>query len=129
MRPVGQVLMPPEATPETLAALAASILLRPRERWKLIFELEAGLDEIPDPPTVDFSDEVVDVLADLVTDLAYYVQNPEWRQEDASYYGNERLKAEVFDALRRLHELGVRVPDLEALEREWAQLDSADRLD
>ena len=116
-------------TPETLAALAASVLLRPRERQKLILELEAAFDEIPDPASVDSTDEVVDVLADLVVDLAYYVQNPKWRQEDASYYGNERLKAEVFDALRCLHELGVCVPDLEALEREWEQLDFADRLD
>jgi hypothetical protein len=95
----------------------------------LIFKLETAVDEIPEPPPPDFPQQVVEILADLVYDLAYYVQNPGWRREDASYYGNERLKEEVFGALRRLHDLGVRVPDLEALEQEWQQLDPADRSD
>lgn len=119
----------PEPTPESLAALAASILVRPRERQALILELETAVAEIPQPPPPQFPEQVVETLAELVYDLAYYVQNPEWRRQDMSYYGNERLKNDVFGALRRLNDLGVHVPDLAALEQEWQQLDFADRSD
>jgi hypothetical protein len=121
--------MSPETTPESLAALAAAILVRPRERQELIADLEAAVADIPEPPPPHFPEQIVETLAELVYDLACYVQNPKWRREDPSYYGNERLRAEVSAALRRLAELGVTVSDLEGLEQEWRQLDPADRSD
>lgn len=121
--------MSPEPTPESLAALAASILVRPRERQELIFELETTLADIPEPPPPHFPEKILETLSELAYDLSFYVQNPKWRAEAASYYGNERLKEEVFAALRRLDALGVTVTDLDELERDWGRLNAADRTD
>jgi hypothetical protein len=49
-----EVHMSPEPTPESLAALAASILVRPRERQALTLELETAVAEIPEPPPPQF---------------------------------------------------------------------------
>ena len=36
-----------------------------------------------------------EILGDLAYDLDFYVENPEWRKEDQSYYGDERLEIEI----------------------------------
>lgn len=43
-----------------------------------------------------------EVLADLAYDLDFYEPNSEWRKEDLSYYGDERLEKEVRSAIEKL---------------------------
>jgi hypothetical protein len=56
-------------------------------------------------------DAVWEVLGDLAYDLEFWVPNPEWRKEDLSYYGDERLEAEIRSALDKLDNLGVGDPE------------------
>ena len=51
-------------------------------------------------------DAVWEVLSDLAYDLDFWVPNPEWRKQDLSYYGDERLEAEIRSALEKLDDLG-----------------------
>jgi hypothetical protein len=44
-----------------------------------------------------------DVMSQLALDLDYYESDPEWRREDASYYGDERLTEEIREAMGKLH--------------------------
>jgi hypothetical protein len=48
-----------------------------------------------------------EVLADLAFDLDYYEADPKRRQEDPSYYGDDRAETEIEAALTRLAELGL----------------------
>lgn len=47
-----------------------------------------------------------EVLRELALDLSYYEDNEEWRREDLSYYGRERLVALLDETIRRLDALG-----------------------
>jgi hypothetical protein len=42
------------------------------------------------------------ILRDVAFDLAFFVADPEWRAEDPSYYGPERARSEIENALERL---------------------------
>jgi hypothetical protein len=53
-------------------------------------------------PMPGFDEPESEILADLAYDLDFYVANPEWRREDAAYYGEERLFREVREALVKL---------------------------
>jgi hypothetical protein len=54
--------------------------------------------------------EVLEILDDLVCDLAFYVADPAARAQDPSYYGDERLVKEVESTLRLLSHVGIVVP-------------------
>jgi len=49
-----------------------------------------------------------DSLNDVLTDAAYifdfYEPNEEWREEDPSYYGDDRLEEEIKSAIQKLQE-------------------------
>jgi hypothetical protein len=42
------------------------------------------------------------ILRDVAFDLAFFVADPGWRAEDPSYYGPERARSEIENALERL---------------------------
>ncbi|MEO6284935.1 MAG: hypothetical protein ABIN80_15475 [Dyadobacter sp.] len=43
-----------------------------------------------------------EVLSDLAYDLDFYEPNEEWRKEDPSYYGDERLEEEIKSTIQKL---------------------------
>jgi hypothetical protein len=51
--------------------------------------------------------DVLEILDDLVFDLAFYVADPATRAQDPSYYGDERLVKEIDAALRLLSQAGI----------------------
>lgn len=46
-----------------------------------------------------------EILRDLAWDLSFYDSDPRARAEDPSYYGEERLKTEIEEALGKLERL------------------------
>ena len=60
-------------------------------------------------PALD-SDPVWELLGDLSVDLDYYEPDEKARREDASFYGEERLKELIDQALARFQALGVQLP-------------------
>ncbi len=44
------------------------------------------------------------ILSDLAFDLDYYEPDPKDRQEDPTFYGDQRLEAEINEALQKLAE-------------------------
>lgn len=50
-----------------------------------------------------FQDEAQnDILTDIAYTLDFYEPNKEWRKEDPSYYGDERLEEEIKSAIQKL---------------------------
>jgi len=58
----------------------------------------------------DFNDNDIyaDVFINLAYDLDYYESNSEFRKESSSYYGNERLRKEIVEALKKIEILKVK---------------------
>lgn len=52
----------------------------------------------------DYSDneEINEILGTLAYDLEFYVPNDELRNEDESYYSDERLKVELIEAIKKI---------------------------
>ncbi|HNK91341.1 MAG: hypothetical protein K1X26_12150 [Chitinophagales bacterium] len=45
-----------------------------------------------------------EILSELAYDLDFYEPNEEWRKEDPSYYGEERLEQEIKTVIQKLQE-------------------------
>lgn len=45
-----------------------------------------------------------EILSELAYDLDFYEPNEEWRKEDLSYYGYDRLKKEITKAIKKLQD-------------------------
>jgi hypothetical protein len=43
-----------------------------------------------------------EILSDLAHDLDFYEPNPDWRSQDSSFYGEDRLECEIREALSKL---------------------------
>jgi hypothetical protein len=76
-------------------------------RKKNVFSFSSDLWQKIEPP---LSEDVEDVLLDLVIDFAYYVDDEKLRRQDGSYYGPERLGELIQSALDKLEALGVSIP-------------------
>ena len=50
------------------------------------------------------NERINEILSELAYDLDFYESNEEWRKEDPSYYGEERLKQEIYSVLKKLEE-------------------------
>lgn len=50
-------------------------------------------------------DDANDLLRDLALDLDYYEPDENLRNEDPSYYGDEKLESEILEVLSKLKEL------------------------
>ena len=92
---------------ENMVALLRRALDQPLIRGQVVAEFQAlvwsGLD-----PTIP--ENIRDVLGDLALDLDYFEVDPVVRKEDPTYFGHERLEAEIRGALRRLEQMGVSTP-------------------
>lgn len=53
---------------------------------------------------------VWELLGDLSVDLDYYEPNVNFRREDSSFYGEERLKELIDEAFTQFQSLGVQLP-------------------
>jgi hypothetical protein len=74
-------------------------------RGKLIAEFQRKVwDEQPDAP-----DPVLSVLKELAYDLDFYEAAPKIRDEDMTFFGNERLETEIKAAFGKLRNLGIDV--------------------
>lgn len=73
------------------------------ERKVLIFEFENYLNS--DISQEELSEQEYNILNELVFDLANYVANPEWRKEDPSYFGDEKLEELIKEALEKIEGL------------------------
>lgn len=45
-----------------------------------------------------------EILPELAYDLDFYEPNEEWRKEDPSYYGDDRLEVVIKTAIQKLQE-------------------------
>lgn len=43
-----------------------------------------------------------EILSELAYDLDFYEPNEQWRKEDPSYYGDNRLEKEIKSAIQKL---------------------------
>lgn len=50
-------------------------------------------------------DEISEILSELAIDLDYYEPNPEWRREDYSYFGDEKLEWKIKEAISKIDKL------------------------
>lgn len=50
-------------------------------------------------------EELNDILTDTAYILDFYEPNEEWRKEDPSYYGDDRLEKEIKIAIQKLQAL------------------------
>ncbi len=49
-------------------------------------------------------DNASELLLELAYDLDFYEPNEEWRKEDPSYYGEERLEQEIKIVIQKLQD-------------------------
>lgn len=60
-------------------------------------------NEIWDDESIQ-DEKLNEILSGLAYDLDFYEPNEEWRKEDPSYYGNDRLEEEIKKAIQKLQE-------------------------
>ena len=58
-------------------------------------------NEVWDDESIKY-EAINEILSELAYDLDFYEPNEEWRKEDPSYYGNDRLKKEITQAIKKL---------------------------
>ena len=52
------------------------------------------------------NDNANEILSELAYDLDFYESNEDWRKENSSYYGDEKLEQEIKLALEKLKSKG-----------------------
>jgi hypothetical protein len=95
---------------DEILGVLIKILQEPSSRKETVKEFERYYGGIGTIARSSISRDVLDILDDLVWDLAFYVADPATRAQDPSYYGDERLVKEVDAALRLLSRAGIVVP-------------------
>lgn len=88
-------------TRSEMTTLLLDIASRADERDRKIREFQQYVWHTDKPPS-GFDDRDWEIMADLAHDLDYYEGNPEWRHEDASFYGEERLVREIHESIAKL---------------------------
>ena len=56
-----------------------------------------------DGKKIIYNEAVHEILADLAYDLEFYVADENKRKESTSFYGDERLKNEISEALKKIN--------------------------
>lgn len=69
-------------------------------KQKLIKEFQ---DEVWNDESIQ-DENLNEILSELAYDLDFYEPNEEWRKEDLSYYGNDRLEEVIKTAIQKLQE-------------------------
>ncbi len=80
--------------------LLKKILEKEKEKQKLINEFQ---NSIWNGKLSFINKEVEEILNDLAVDLDYYVSSDKAREEDPSFYGNDRLEKEIREALDKIN--------------------------
>lgn len=93
---------------EQLLKLLSNALQNPAGRKLALHQFQQQVWNVPDPP---LTGDAWEVLADLAHDLEFYEPDPKAREEDPSFYGDERLQEEIRTALARLKDLGITLPE------------------
>jgi hypothetical protein len=62
------------------------------------------IKEFQDEVWNDESIQLNEILLELAYDLDFYEPNEEWRKEDPSYYGDDRLEEVIKTAIQKLKE-------------------------
>ena len=75
----------------------------------MVKELERYYDGISFVDRRSIRHDVLAILDEVASDLAFYVADPDLRAQDPSYYGDERLVKEVESTLRLLSQVGIAV--------------------
>lgn len=88
-------------TRSELTTLLLDIASGPDGREQRIRQFQEYVLPTEEPP-VGFDERAWEVMADLAYDLDFYEGNPEWRREDASFYGEERLVREIHESIAKL---------------------------
>ena len=88
-------------TRSDMTALLLRILEQAEERDRRIGEFQQYVWHTRETP-LEFNEEEWGVIVDLAYDLDFYEPNPDWRREDTSYYGEERLIREIHESLAKL---------------------------
>lgn len=89
-----------KSTIEIIEKLAAILSEKGVVRIELIksFQNEIWEDE-------SINDEILnEILSEITYDLDFYEPNEEWRKEDPSYYGDDKLEVVVKKAIQKLQE-------------------------
>jgi hypothetical protein len=95
------------ASTEMLIGLLTEALRRPELRRQLIRDFQ----ELVWRNSGHTGEEAAwQILADLAYDLDFYEPDQNLRNEDVSYFGDERAELEILIALKRLRELGTPFP-------------------
>ena len=83
-----------------LTDMLARALNQPDQRTQLISEFQRIIWHAEDlPDSWEYT-----LLRDLAYDLDFYEPDVKARNEDASYYGEERLQIEINEALEKLNQ-------------------------
>lgn len=53
--------------------------------------------------SINLKEDLYDILYELAVDLDYYEPNPAWRQEDISFYGEDKLVQHIQEALEAIN--------------------------
>jgi len=99
-----------------LIPLLQSALTEPSKREDAISQFQNAVLGCPEPVHLipetlgSRKDAIWEILGDLAWDLDFYEENPSWRRQDPSYYGEERLAQEILDAFEKLRKKGVNIP-------------------
>lgn len=88
-------------TVQILTTMLMEILRNPGTRGESVANFQKEVWNV-DAPADDFPE--LRILRDLALRLDYYQPDPRKCQEDKSYYGDERLEAEIRAAIRQLTE-------------------------
>ena len=54
-------------------------------------------------------DKVRNVFVNLASIIEYYEENPEFREQDPSFFGCDRLEIEIDDSFEKLRALGISI--------------------
>jgi hypothetical protein len=92
---------------DKILGLLTKVLRDPSSRKETVKEFERYYTGIGIVVRRSIRRDVLDILDELVWDLAFYVADPAMRAEDPSYYGDERLVEEIESTLRSLAKAGV----------------------
>jgi hypothetical protein len=95
---------------DQIVGLLTKILRDPSSRKESVKEFERYYGSISIIARRSIRRDVLDIVDELVYDLAFYVADPAMRAQDPSYYGDERLVKEVESTLRMLSQVGAAVP-------------------
>ena len=91
---------------ESIADLISLLELALSSRKERVSAIKAFQDYVwnRDMPVLGATGEQDETLNELAHDLDFYEPNPDWRIEDYSFYGDQRLEIEIVEALRKLRE-------------------------